>query len=154
MSARMVVGFDGSAEALAALRYAAARADRDGLVIAVYAEPPSPNVSSAIGPGLGAMGPPALPEEIQASAPPSPREHAVFRALPTDTIDGARLERVVVADTPARALIEAARGRRADEIVIGTRRHGRIRAAIASVSHDLIHDADRPVVIVPPPEDG
>ena len=139
---RMVVGFDGSPEASAALRYAAARVGGDGVVIAVYADPPRQDISAAIDAGTHAHA------RTRAT---SPREHEIFQALPADNVDGTPLERLVVVDRPSRALIGVARDRDADEIVIGTRRHGRVRAALSSVSHDLIHDADRPVVIVPPP---
>jgi nucleotide-binding universal stress UspA family protein len=145
----VVVGFDGSSEASAALRYAAGRMGGAGVIIAVYAEPPAQDLGAEIEPGMAGPMPVTEPER---PAPPNPREHAVFQALPGDTVDGTQVERLVVFDRPARALIGVARDRDADEIVIGTRRHGRVRAALSSVSHDLIHDADRPVVIVPPPK--
>ena len=33
--------------------------------------------------------------------------------------------------------------------VVGTRGFGRFRAALGSVAHALLHEADRPVVVVP-----
>ena len=42
-----------------------------------------------------------------------------------------------------------ARVRGADEIVVGARGLGRVRALLGSVSHELLHVADRPVVVIP-----
>jgi nucleotide-binding universal stress UspA family protein len=52
---------------------------------------------------------------------------------------------------PAEAIARAAAVRDADEIVVGTRGLGRFRGAFGSVSHALLHEADRPVVVVPQP---
>jgi nucleotide-binding universal stress UspA family protein len=41
------------------------------------------------------------------------------------------------------------RARNADEIVVGARGLGRMRALLGSVSHELLHIADRPVVVIP-----
>jgi nucleotide-binding universal stress UspA family protein len=51
---------------------------------------------------------------------------------------------------PAEAIIAAARACDADEIVIGSRGFGRLRAALGSVSHEVVHLADRPVLVIPP----
>ena len=50
----------------------------------------------------------------------------------------------------ANRLAELARERRADEIVVGSRGRGRFTAALGSVSHALVQQADRPVVVVAP----
>jgi nucleotide-binding universal stress UspA family protein len=39
----------------------------------------------------------------------------------------------------------------ADQIVVGAHGPGRIRALLGTVSHELPHIADRPVVLVPAP---
>ena len=49
----------------------------------------------------------------------------------------------------ARALLSAADARNADEIVVGSRGFGPVRGALGSVSHALLRDADRVVVVVP-----
>ena len=46
-------------------------------------------------------------------------------------------------------LADLAREREADEIVIGSRGLGRFSAALGSVSHALLQQADHPVVVVP-----
>jgi nucleotide-binding universal stress UspA family protein len=50
---------------------------------------------------------------------------------------------------PARALVDAAREHDADEIVVGTRGGGRVGSLLGSVAHDVLHHADRPVVVIP-----
>ena len=53
---------------------------------------------------------------------------------------------------PAEAVARAAMGSAdADEIIVGSRGLGRFRGAFGSVSHALLHEADRPVVVVPQP---
>jgi nucleotide-binding universal stress UspA family protein len=42
----------------------------------------------------------------------------------------------------------------ADEIVVGARGLGRFRGALGSVSHDLLHEADLPLVVIPHSADG
>jgi len=66
-------------------------------------------------------------------------------AIPeTGTIE---LERRVVEDRPAAALVEESRG--ADMVVVGSRRHGRFSGLLlGSVSQQVAHHAACPVVIV------
>ena len=50
----------------------------------------------------------------------------------------------------ARALVDLARELDADEIAVGSRGFGRFRgAALGSTSHALLHETDRPVLVVP-----
>jgi nucleotide-binding universal stress UspA family protein len=46
-------------------------------------------------------------------------------------------------------IAQVAETRDADEIVIGTRGHGRFRAALGSVAMDVLHRAHCPVVVIP-----
>jgi nucleotide-binding universal stress UspA family protein len=55
----------------------------------------------------------------------------------------------LIGGPPARSIAEVAKVRRADEIIIGTRGFGRMRALLGSVAHELIHLADRPVTVIP-----
>jgi nucleotide-binding universal stress UspA family protein len=55
----------------------------------------------------------------------------------------------LIGGAPAEALDQVARTRGADEIVVGARGLGRMRALLGSVSHELLHVADRPVVVIP-----
>ena len=49
---------------------------------------------------------------------------------------------------PAQMLVELARETGADEIVVGSRGFGSGRALLGSVSRALLHETDRPVVVV------
>ena len=55
----------------------------------------------------------------------------------------------LIADTPARAILAAARDHRAGEIVVGARGFGRLHGALGGVCTELLHLAACPVVIVP-----
>jgi nucleotide-binding universal stress UspA family protein len=55
----------------------------------------------------------------------------------------------VVEGAPTEALSDLARTSEAHEIVVGSRGMGRFAAALGSVSHALLAQADRPVVVVP-----
>jgi nucleotide-binding universal stress UspA family protein len=121
----IVAGYDGSATGKAAVDYAARKAGAGGHVFVVHAY------------GLG-----------------EPGEHG--RAL----IDGLALEDDPLIDTewdaeliegrPAQVLLSVAHARHADEIVVGSRGRGRLtRAALGSVSHELLSRSDLPVVVIP-----
>ena len=51
--------------------------------------------------------------------------------------------------TAGRSNRQRRESRDADEIVVGARGRGRIRALLGSVSHELLHIADRPVLVIP-----
>ena len=52
-------------------------------------------------------------------------------------------------EPPARAIADVARARDADEIIVGTRGHGRARALLGSVAHQVIHLAECPITVIP-----
>jgi nucleotide-binding universal stress UspA family protein len=58
-------------------------------------------------------------------------------------------ETELIGGPPAEAIANVARVRDADEIVVGARGLGRVRALLGSVSHELLHIADRPVLVIP-----
>jgi nucleotide-binding universal stress UspA family protein len=60
-----------------------------------------------------------------------------------------RWESELIGAPPARAIADVASVRDADEIVIGTRGFGRVRALLGSVAHELIHLAECPVTVIP-----
>jgi nucleotide-binding universal stress UspA family protein len=49
----------------------------------------------------------------------------------------------------AAAIADVAAARHADEVVVGTRGFGRVRALLGSVAHELIHLAPCPVTVIP-----
>ena len=55
---------------------------------------------------------------------------------------------VVIGSAPE-AICRVARVRNADEIIIGTRGLGRVRALLGSVSHEVLHRAGCPVTVIP-----
>ena len=50
---------------------------------------------------------------------------------------------------PADAIATVAKTRDADEIIVGTRGFGRLRGALGSVAHALLHEAPCPVTVIP-----
>jgi nucleotide-binding universal stress UspA family protein len=134
-----VVGYDGSETARAALDYAIARARGPITVVTAYDAPSS------------FLGKPYFDRSLRASQGRAQElldELARSEGLP----DGIEFD--LLEGPPAEAVAGAALARDAAEIVVGTRGLGRFRGAYGSVSHALLHDADRPVVVVPrPPSD-
>jgi nucleotide-binding universal stress UspA family protein len=125
---RVVVGYDGSEPARAAVAWAAERAGRAGKVWIVHSHAPG-------APGLeGSEGKAVLDALVL---------EAGNALLDVDY----QLE--LVAGDPAAALDTSAREHDADEIAIGSRGFGKVRAVLGSVSHDLLHRADRPVLVIP-----
>ena len=64
-------------------------------------------------------------------------------------LESITLERELIGGPAARAIADVARVRRADEIILGTRGFGRVRALLGSVAHELIHLAPCPVTVIP-----
>lgn len=137
-----VVGWDGSDAARAALRYAAerARADDGRLVVLSAYDPPA----SFIG----------APYYEPALADSQSRARELLDAIDQEETLGVEVETDLAEGPPALALARASAARDAGEIVVGSRGLGRFRAALGSVSHELLHQADCPVVVVPGPGSG
>jgi nucleotide-binding universal stress UspA family protein len=143
---RVVVGVDDSPGALHALRWALEEAARRGATLEVVHawEPPL-----AFGPVD--LGPIPVPDdgERQAAAR-AVLEGVVARALEVPGPRPPELDRVLVADGPASAVLD--RSRDADLLVLGRRgRGGFAGLLLGSVSHQCITHARCPVVVVPPP---
>ena len=133
---RIVVGYDGSPTAKDALAHAAYRAGPGGELIAVYAyRPPFEHYDSP-------LVEPALRHNREAA-------EAALQGIGDDMVAGLPVKRVSIETPAAQALVNVSQTERAGEIVVGSRGLGRFRAALGSVSHALLHEADRPVVVVP-----
>lgn len=134
----IVVGYDGSAAARAALLYAARQAGAGGrvVIVAVYEPPPE---------RLG------HPNFDRAQFRRRREAEEQLAALPLDdaALAGPDYEREVIGGAPAAVLAERARELSADELVVGARGLGRLRALLGSVSSELLRIADRPVVVIP-----
>jgi nucleotide-binding universal stress UspA family protein len=77
-------------------------------------------------------------------------EDEVVGELADVELGDVRLEVELIGGPAAAALIREAQKHDADEIVVGSRGLGAIRATLGSVSHQLLRHADRPVLVVPP----
>ena len=62
---------------------------------------------------------------------------------------GADIETELIPGQPAQVLTTVAETRGADEIIVGTRGFGRVRAVLGSVAHELLHIAPCPVTVIP-----
>ena len=140
---RILVPTDMSDFATLALRYAALL--REGLgsqLTLLYADEtyfPIDVLEMPIGYYLEQA--PATKEKLQQRL----REHASAH------LPDVPLETMVVTDTPARAIVHTAKEMRADLIVMGTHgRRGWRRALLGSVTENVLHETDRPVITVTP----
>jgi nucleotide-binding universal stress UspA family protein len=131
-----VVGYDGSPAARAALDYALGRAHGHVTVVYAYDAPSS------------FLGAPYFGEALTDS---QMRGRELLDELQSQDGLGPDVEFDLLEGPPAEAVARAAVVRDADEIIVGSRGLGRFRGAFGSVSHALLHEADRPVVVVPQP---
>ena len=136
---RLVAGYDGSPESRRAVAVAARRAGRRGTVWVVHTHPP----------------PPARYDVVDGERWRA--EHADRAQALLDTLlltgDAELLDTNYHAElregSAAAGLLAAAREHDADEIVVGSRGLGSVRALLGSVSHELLATADRPVLVIP-----
>jgi len=133
---KIVVGFDGSANAAAALRWALDITPDDAALELIMAIEPAPWLSEDI---------------TLARFPDEVRREEERLAAAADKVDPARrASRCVMLHGPRQALAEATET--ADLVVVGARGHGRIGSALlGSVSTWLLHNAPCPVAVVPRP---
>jgi len=64
-------------------------------------------------------------------------------------LEGITWESELIGGPAAKAITDVAHARHADEIILGTRGFGRVRALLGSVAHELIHLAPCPVTVIP-----
>ena len=136
----VVVGVDGSAGSVRALKWAAEEAKaRKTVLKVVFAWSFLDQPQGTFDPNYGEEQARAKLEEILAS-------HAA-------DLDGVDVERLVVNDLPASALLDQAKG--ADALVVGSRGLGGFRGLLlGSVSQQVANHAPCAVVIVPGEERG
>jgi nucleotide-binding universal stress UspA family protein len=138
---RIVVGVDGSDQATAALNWAIRFArPLDAEIVAVFAVPPP----TYIGFGYDTV-PPSLDPEWRVQML-SELEQKWCRALRESGLP----HRLVMEDgRPARVIADVADREDADLVVVGRRGRGGItEMLLGSVSHELTHHCDRPVMVV------
>ncbi|MGZ4179836.1 MAG: universal stress protein [Solirubrobacteraceae bacterium] len=134
----IVVGYDGSDASRAALLFAARQAGSRGRVFVVHAFELPPDL-------LGSPNYEAILSHRR------DRGEALLKELPLDEepLVGPAYELELIGGPAAEVIERVARVRDADEIVVGARGLGRMRALLGSISHELLHIADRPVVVIP-----
>jgi nucleotide-binding universal stress UspA family protein len=93
-----------------------------------------------------------LPNYQEALTEHQGRGRRLLAKLEEEGLRAGELETELIEGPPAEALVRVAHGHDADEIVVGSRGLGRFRAALGSVSHELLHEADLPLVVVPRPD--
>lgn len=132
----VVVGYDGSEPARSALSYAARRSCEGGRIVAVHAFQPVPDW----------LGSPNYQRALDAY-----QQHGreLLESLEAGHGLDADLETTLLEGPPARAIVAAADARDADEIVVGSRGFGPVRGVLGSVSHAILHETDRVVVVIP-----
>jgi nucleotide-binding universal stress UspA family protein len=135
-SRTVVVGYDGSDEARAALAVAIDRAQPSDRIVLVHATAPASN-------WLGTPYYDRAVEQIHVAA-----ERVLDEMRPIAEQLETPIEFSVLEGPPAEVLVRAAAVRDADEIVVGSRGLGRIRGALGSVSQELLREAARPVLVV------
>lgn len=133
----IVVGYDGSPAALAAVEAAIDRLD-DGRMVVVHAY----HVPADF---YGASYYQEMLDETLAQARSVVDE--LQRSCPR--LADVEWEPDLVAGPAGDAICRVAEAREASEIFIGTRGHGHLRAALGSVALDVLHRARCPVLVVP-----
>jgi nucleotide-binding universal stress UspA family protein len=135
----LIVGYDGSSASRCAVAIAAERAGKLGKLYIVHAYEEGPDLTGA----LDWQGEQNRRQD-QAQA-----ELDGLLLVAAEELVETQFEAGLAVGPPAAVLTDMARELDADEIVIGARGLGRVRALLGSVSHEVLHRADRPVLVVP-----
>jgi nucleotide-binding universal stress UspA family protein len=134
----IIVGYDGSPTSRAAADHAARHAGPKGTVYLVHSY------------GLPAdwLG---FPNYQRVLDDHRSRGEVLLDAFPTagGPMPTTNFETELLGGPPAEAITAVADARHADEIVIGSRGLSRLHSALGSVSHDVLHRATVPVVVIP-----
>jgi nucleotide-binding universal stress UspA family protein len=147
MTARILIGTDGSDDALAAagqaLRVLAAEPTIHLICVAE-----APAIATA-GMESGFAGGIATPEEIDTAWLGAVSEAEAALARTAEALPGAKVEQSVVQGDPGVVLCEQADALGADVVVVGSRGRGALkRALLGSVSTYVVHNAPCPVLVV------
>jgi nucleotide-binding universal stress UspA family protein len=136
---KIVVGYDGSPAARNALEHAARQAGSDGTLLVVHAYAPPPDW----------IGHPDYQRILDVHRKRG--EALLAEAAQSAALDAVDVETDLLADHPAEAILAAADAHHADEIVVGSRGFGPMRAALGSVGLRVLRSAACPVLVVPAP---
>jgi nucleotide-binding universal stress UspA family protein len=81
------------------------------------------------------------------------RRKALAMAVPFANERRVRYETELMEGSPAQTILELARNRDVDLIVVGSRGLGSVKGTLlGSVSSEVVHHADRPVLVARPPD--
>ena len=136
-SRTLLVGFDGSAESHAAFETAVERAGPEDTIVVLHARDA---VSTW-------MGTPYYDRAVQDNVVLGQRLLDELR--PRAEQASAEVLFELHEGKPGEVISRIAALREVDEIVVGTRGLGRLRASLGSVAQELLRTADRPVLVVP-----
>jgi nucleotide-binding universal stress UspA family protein len=147
MAVRILIGTDGSDDALAAARRALEVLASDATIdLICVAEPPA--IMSA-GMESGFAGGIATPQQVDAAWASAIGEATAALERTASAVGMATVETYVERGTPGTVLCERAKALSADVVVVGSRGHGAIRRALlGSVSTYVVHNAPCPVLVV------
>jgi nucleotide-binding universal stress UspA family protein len=133
----LLVAFDGTQPARAALTWALARAGHHGrVVVAHVSELPADFAGT--------------PTYAQVREQQRRRAQELLHEAVPHMADGPTVQTRLLVGPTAKALSEAATGLEASEVVAGTSGRSRLPASIGSVCHGLLRRLNRPLVAVPP----
>lgn len=138
-SPRIVVGYDGSAASRAAIAHAAQRAGEHGQIYIVH----------AYSLPMDWLGVPDYQRLLDIELNRAQDLMSRLEEQSGADLSGTNWETEVIGSAPAKAIADVAAARGADEIILGTRGHGRARALLGSVAHEVIHLACCPVLVIP-----
>jgi nucleotide-binding universal stress UspA family protein len=135
MGLTIVVGYDGSDCAKAALGQALGMAGPTGKVIITYADAP-PRI------GASSLVPPEMVQEIGRKVTADALKEAQRRGVPAEVV----LEN----QRPAEALLSVAARSKADLIAVGSRGESQLTGLLlGSTPYHLVHRATMPLLVVP-----
>jgi nucleotide-binding universal stress UspA family protein len=134
----LVVGYDGSDNAKAALAYVRKRLDGGGRAVVVIAYAPAKSW----------FGAPSF-QPVMGEAKQHGQELADGMEE-QQLLGDVQHEVELVEDSPPEALVESAKKHDAFDIVVGTRGFYPLRSGLGSVCNTLLQISDRSVVVIPP----
>ncbi len=135
----IVVGYDGSEAARAAVSHAVKLAEGGRIIVVNAYDAPPPQLTERWR---------ELLEQDHVERSRSLLDAIVLEG--NDELADADWEGRLEPGNPAEAIAKVAREVDADTIVVGSHGYGAVTALLGSVSHDLLRIADRPVTVIPP----